>query len=190
MPSFSRILVAVSCLVVTCVIVCAGQAEEGVHGHVFRSDAIGLTYTFPEKFSPKVENELPRFQSSREHVVLALWDTPARTGAPRMTFLYDRKVRPAGLSREEMADRYLAAVRQLWVNVQGVKISGPKQISPAGYAIWRLDIWQPDTLPHYNSAIAIPLADRRILVIQVNAPSQSELDAEVDSLRELRFDRN
>ena len=191
MRSFSRILVALLCSIVTCVIVCAGQAEEGVHGHVFRSDAIGLTYTFPEKFSPKVENEIrPQDPSGREHVILALWNTPERTGVPRMALLYDRKVRPAGSSREEMAGRYLAAVRQLWVNVQGVKISGPKQVSPAGYAIWRLDLWQPDTLPHYNSAIAIPLADRRILVIQVNAPSQSDLDAEVDSLRELRFDRN
>jgi hypothetical protein len=45
-----------------------------------------------------------------------------------------------------------------------------------------------DTLPHYNAAIAIPLADWRILVIQVNAPSQSELDEEVDSLHDLRFD--
>ena len=104
-----------------------------------------------------------------------------------MSFLWDRKVRQAGLSREEMANRYLAAVRQLWANVAGVKISGPKRISPS--AIWRLDLWQPDTVPHFNSAVIVPLADRRILAIQINAPSQGELDAEVDSLRELHLDK-
>jgi hypothetical protein len=51
------------------------------------------------------------------------------------------------------------------------------------------NLWQPDDLPHYNSVVVIPLADRRILAIQVNAVSQSELDAEVDSLRELHLDR-
>jgi hypothetical protein len=185
----SRILVTLPCLILACAIVCVGQAEEGVHGHIFRHNEIGLTYTFPERFSPKVESEIhPQDPSGREHVFLALWDTPERTGVPRMAFLYDRKIRPADRSREEMADRYLAEVRQMWVNVPGVRISGPKKISPAGYAIWRLDLWQPDTLPHYNSAIVIPLADRRLLLIQVNAPSQSELDAEVDSLRELHLD--
>lgn len=106
-----------------------------------------------------------------------------------MAFLYDMKVWPAGSSRKQIAYRYLADVRRLWVNIRGVKISEFKEISPAGYPIWRLDLWQPDTLPHFNSAIAIPLADRRILVIQVNAPSQGALDAEVDSLEELRFDK-
>jgi hypothetical protein len=168
--------------------ICAAQME-GVRGHVFRDNGIGLTYTIPEKFSPKVENEMPaQDPSGREHLILALWNTPERTGAPQMTFLYDKKIRPAGSSREQMAGRYLEAVKQLWVNVQGVKISGPKKISLAGYEIWRLDFWQPDALPHFNSAIAIPLRDRRILAIQGNAASQSELDAEVDSLSELKFD--
>jgi hypothetical protein len=172
-------------------IVCAGQAEERVHGHSFHSGIVGFTYTFPEKFSPKVEDEIrPQDPSGREHVILALWATPERTGVPRMAFLYDRKARPAGRSREENADRYLAEVRQLWVSVKGIKISGPRQISPAGYAMWRLDLWQPDASPHYNAAVAIPLEDRTILVIQINAPSQSGLDEEVDSLRELRFDKN
>jgi hypothetical protein len=179
-------------LIVTCAVLCVGQAQEGVHGHVFHNDAIGLTYTFPEKFSAEVENEI-RFPvhdpSGHEHLILALWDTSERTGYPQLAFLYDRKVRPAGLSRKEMAERYLAAARQLWVSVPGVKISTTKQVSPAGYAIWRLDLSQPDDLPHYNSVVVIPLADRRILAIQVNAASQSELDAEVDSLRELHFDR-
>ena len=169
---------------------CAGQTAS-VHGHVFRDDTLGLTYTFSEQFSAKVESEMPmQDRSGREHMILALWNTPDRTGTPRMAFLYDRKIRPAGSSREEIADRYLAAVRQMWVNVQGVKISSPRRISPAGYAMWRLDLFQPDILPHYNSAIAIPLPDRRILVIQVNAPSQSELDAEVDSLGEMHFDQS
>jgi hypothetical protein len=177
-------------LIATCAVFCAGQTE-GVHGHVFRNDVLGLTYTFPAQFSPKVESEMPiQDRSGREHMILALWSTPERTGVPRMAFLYDRKIRPAGSSREEMADRYLAAIRQLWANVQGVKISGPKTLSPAGYAMWRLDTWQPDALPRYNAAVVIPLPDRRILAIQINAPSQSELDAEVDSLSELHFDRN
>ena len=88
-----------------------------------------------------------------------------------------------------MADRYLAAMRVEVSKWQGVKVSDPKKISPAGYEIWRLDYWHPaDSGPPYNSAIVIPLKDRRILAIQINAPSQNELDAEVESLRGLRFD--
>jgi len=187
----SRMLVVLTCLIATSAIMCVAQSEVGIHGHAFRSKTVGLTYTFPEKFSPKVESEMLWLDSSgREHMILALWDTPERTGAPRMAFLYDSKARPTGLSREEIARRYLAEVRQQWVNVRGVKISGPREISPAGYAIWRLDLYQPDNPPHYNSAIVIPLPDRRLLAIQANAPSQTELDAEVDSLKELHFDRN
>jgi len=191
MRSKSRTRAAFWCFFAASAIVWAARAEEIVKGHVFRSDSVGFTYTFPEKFSPKVENEIrPQDPSGREHIILALWSAPERSGVPRIAFLYDRKVRPLGLTREEMADHYLEAVKQLWVNVRGVKISGPTQIAPAGYPIWRLDLWQPDASPHYNAAIAIPQADRRILVIQVNAPSQSELDEEVESLRQLRFDRN
>jgi len=132
---------------------------------------------------------MPQDPSGREHVILALWDAPQRTGIPRMAFLYDTKIRPAGSSPEMMADRYLAAMRVEVSKWQGVKVSDPKKISPAGYEIWRLDYWHPaDSGPPYNSAIVIPLKDRRILAIQINAPSQNELDAEVESLRDLRFD--
>lgn len=176
----------------TCLLAYGGTPEETVHGSVFHSDAVGLSYTLPENFSAKVESEMPgpfHDVTGRERFILALWHTSEQSGAPRMTFLYDTKVRDPGLSREEIANRYLAAVRTLWVDVKGAKISGPKRISPAEYAIWRLDMWQPDSLPHFNTAIVIPLVDRRLLAIQVNAPSQDELDAEVNSLRELRFDK-
>jgi hypothetical protein len=193
MRSFSWVPFSLLCLILTCVIICAGQSEDGVRGHVFRSDALRLTYTFSEKLAPMVESEMPpTFRSDpngREDLILALWDTPERTGTPRMAFLYDKNVRQAGLSRAQMADNYLNAIKQMWVSVPGVKIVGPKQISPAGYSIWRLDLRQPDDRPHYNSAVVIPLADRRLLVIRVSAPSQSELDTEVDSLSALHFDR-
>jgi len=77
----------------------------------------------------------------------------------------------------------------MWVGVKGVKIYGPTKIAMTGYALWRLDLWRPDPEPHSNAAVVIPLRDRRILVIQVNAPSQSELDTEVDSLQDLQFDK-
>jgi len=75
------------------------------------------------------------------------------------------------------------------VNVRGVKILGPQKISFPGCDVWKLDLFQPDQLPHYNAAVVVPLADRRLLAIEINAPSQTELDAEVDSLRGLRLDR-
>jgi hypothetical protein len=170
--------------------VCSGQSSGGVHGQVFRSDTIGLTYTFPEAFSAKVESEFPMHDSTgREHMILALWNSPERSGSPQIALLYDTKQRSPDLSRAEIANRYLTAVRQLWVNVRGVKITGPQKISAPGCDMWRVDLFQPDEAPHYNAAVVIPLADRRVLAIQINAPSQSELDAEVDSLRELRLDR-
>jgi hypothetical protein len=182
-----RLILALACLFVSSPIVCAGQT---VDRHIFRSEKIGLTYAFPENFSAKVESELPMQDSTgREHMILALWNSPERNGSPRITFLYDTKVRSADLSSAEIANRYLAAVRQLWANVPGVKILGPQKISLPGCDVWRLDLFQPDQLPHYNAAVVVPLADRRLLAIEINAPSQTELDAEVDSLRGLRLDR-
>ena len=185
-----RIVAALACLSLSCVVRCTGQ-DGTVRGHVFRSDTLGLTYTFPDRFFPRVESEMlqRRDPSGREHVILAFWKAPERLGIPRMAFLHDTKIRPAGTSRDTMAARYLRAMNQEVQKWQGVKVSDSKQISPAGYTIWRLDYWHPaDSGPPYNSAIVIPLKDRSILAIQINAPSQNELDSEVDSLRELRFD--
>jgi|HubBroStandDraft_4_1064222.scaffolds.fasta_scaffold421092_2 hypothetical protein len=183
----SRLILALPCLLASSVVVCAGQTVEG---HIFRSEKIGLTYAFPENFSAKVESELPMHDSTgREHMILALWNSPERSGSPRITFLYDTKARSGDLSNAEIANRYLAAVRQLWANVRGVKIFGPQKISLPGCDVWRLDLFQPDQPPYYNAAIVVPLADRRLLAIELNAPSQTELDAEVDSLRGLRLDR-
>jgi hypothetical protein len=170
------------------------QAGDYVEGHVFRSDDIGMTFSFPASFYSKTEQEMvrqPHDPSGREHVILALWDAPERVGIPRMAFLHDTKIRPAGSSGSEIAARYLGAMRQTVSEWQGVKISEPREVSLAGYAIWRLDYWHPaNSAPPYNSAVIIPLKDRSVLAIQVNAPSQGELDLEIDSLRELHFDEN
>jgi hypothetical protein len=182
----SCLILVLSCLFAASII---GSAQT-VHGHVFRHDKIGLTYTFPGNFSAKVESKLPMHDASgREHMILALWNSSEQTDAPRIAFLYDTKARAAELSRAEIANHYLSAVRQLWVSVRGVKISGPQKISLPGCDVWRLDLFQPDTLPHYNAAVVVPLADHRLVAIQINADSQKDLDAEVDSLKELRLDR-
>jgi hypothetical protein len=158
-----RLNLALLCLLATSTLVCAGQSSGSIHGHIFRSDALGLTYTFPENFSAKVESEIPSADpSGREHMILQLWNSP---------------------------DRDRAAVRQLWAGVRGAKIVGPQKISSPACEMWRVDFFQPDALPRYSAAVVLPLADRRLIAIQINAPSQKELDAEVDSLQGLRLDR-
>ena len=185
-----RVVAVLVCVVTSNpVILRAGAGEDGVRGHTFRNNALGLTYNFPEKFFARIESEMNlKDATGREHTILALWDTPERTGAPRISFLYDRKARSPDLSQAEIANRYLNAVRQLWVNVPGVKILGPQKVSQAGFSMWRLDLFQPDQLPHFNAVVVIPLPDRRILAIQLNASAQRDLDAEIDSLREIHFD--
>ncbi len=169
--------------------VSSGQTKERVEGHVFRSDALGITYAFPEQFSARTASQIPNSESSVERMLLALWSNPDRSGDPRISLLYDKKVRPAGRTRQQMAERYLQEVRQMWAGVPGVKISPLKETSPAGYPLWRVDFFQPDNSPHFESAAVIPLPDRRLLVIQMNAPSQAELDAELETLKNLHFDR-
>jgi hypothetical protein len=150
-----------------------------------------MTYSVPKKFSAKVEADLPQDPSGREHVILALWDTSERAGIPRMAFLWDTKVRPPGSTRETMAARYLAAMKDVATKGGGVSVSAPIAISPAGYTIWRMNYLYPAAPERaHNCGIVIPLKDRRILAIQINASSQADLDAEVDSLRELHFDAN
>jgi hypothetical protein len=190
MRSLIRVLIALSCLALAPVTLCEAQTPDGIHGHVFRSNAIGLTYKFPDPFIPKSEDELLRDSSGRDHLILALVGPSQTTGKPRMSFLHDTKIRPVGLTRVELASRYLQAVRQSASQVPGVKLSDSVRIFPAGYEIWRQDYWVPAAVggPPFNSGIVIPLNDRSLLVIQINAPSQSELDVELDSLRDLHFD--
>ena len=153
---------------------------------------MGISYSLPEYLYPKLEKEIGKQDATgREHMILALWDTPGRSGTPRMSFLHDSKARDPELTRNEIATRYLFAMRGEIRHWQGVKISPPEKITLAGYSIWRLDYWHPpDSGLPFNSGVVIPLKDRSILVIQINAPSQSELDAEIDSLRTLHFDAN
>jgi len=152
---------------------------------------MGLTYEFPEKFSPKLEAEIPIHDSTgREHMILALWDTPERSGQARMSFLYDTKQRSSDRTHDTIALAYIGEVKGMWLSVKGVNIAGPTKVSEPSYDYWRLDLSAPDQVPRYNSVIVITLSDRRVLVIKASASSQSELDGEVDSLARIRFDKS
>jgi hypothetical protein len=179
------------CLALSCILGCAAQTRDGLQGSTFRSPAIGMTYSVPSRFSAKIGTNLPQDPSGREHIILTVWETSDGVGIPRMTFLYDTKVRPVGSTRETMAARYLAAMKDVATKGGGVSVSVPKAISPAGYVIWRMNYIYPAAPERaHNCGIVIPLKDRRILAIQINASSEADLDAEVDSLRELHFDAN
>jgi hypothetical protein len=172
---------------------CNAQGSGSIRGNVFREDGTGLTYEFPEKFSPKVGDEMPRpFRDAtgRERFILTLWDTPQRGGALRMAFLYDTKQRSSDRTHDTIALAYLGEIKGMWLGVKDVKIVGPTKVSEPSYDYWRLDFSAPDQVPHYNSAIVITLSDRRVLVVRAGAPSQSELDGEVDSLARMRFDKS
>ena len=170
---------------------CLGQGRGSVHGNVFREAAMGLTYEFPNKFSPKVESEIPsRDRTGREHMILALWDTPERSGQPRMAFLYDTKQRSSDRTHDTIALAYLGEIKGMWLSVKGVKMVGPTKVPEPSYDYWRLDLSAPDQVPRYNSSIVITLSDRRVLAVKASAPSQSELDSEVDSLAQMRFDKS
>jgi len=173
--------------------ICVGQAAGTVHGNVFREASMGLTYEFPEKFSPKVGSQMPkpfRDATGRERFILTLWDTPERGGALRMAFLYDTKQRSSDRTRDTIALAYIGELKRGWLGVKGVKIDGPTKFSEPSYDYWRLDFSGPDQVPRYSAGIVITLADRRVLFIRAGAPSESELDSEIDSLARMRFDKS
>jgi hypothetical protein len=172
---------------------CEGQGSASVHGNVFREAAMGLTYEFPEKFSAKFGSEMPvpfRDATGRERFILTLWDPAQRGGALRMAFLYDTKQRTSDRTRDTIALAYIGEIRRAWLGVKGVEVTAPTKISEPSYDYWRLDISGPDQVPRYSSSIVITLADRRVLAIKAGAPSQSELDSEVASLAQMRFDKS
>jgi hypothetical protein len=164
------------------------QTKDGVNNDVFRSNSLGLTYTYPVTLNAKTEREIPsQDPTGREHIILALWSTPERAGVPRIALLYDSKVRPSELSRDDIAVRYLAAVRQLWVDVKGAHTSSPQKLTLGENTFCGIEISRPDE-PKYNLVIAIPLKDRTVLAIQINAPTSLELQSEIHSLANLHFD--
>jgi hypothetical protein len=167
------------------------QAKGNVHGSVFREASLGLTYSFPEQFSPSVESEIPsRDPSGREHMILALWATTQRSGEPRMAFLYDTKQRSSDRTHDTIALAYIGEIKRMWLGVKDANIVAPTKTSQPTYDYWRFDFSAPDRDPRFNSAVVITLADRRVLVVRAGAPSQSELDREIDSLSQLRFDKS
>jgi hypothetical protein len=175
------------CIGVTLILLgsAAAQSKNSVIGRSFKNDEIGLTYTLPESFVPQPENELPQDPKGREHFILVLWDNPRRTPVPRIAFVYDTKV--AQVSPEDHALRYLHSAKA----GEGYKVSEPRKMSMAGTTMWRMDYWRPDNSGQsYNSAIAIPFRDGRLLFIQMSARSQQELDSLVESLHALRFERH
>jgi hypothetical protein len=152
----------------------------------FRNTDIGLTYTFPDRLIPQLKSTLPQDSTGREEILFALWDNPRRTPVPRVVFLYDKRVRPAGQTPDMIAGRYLRS----FTPPTGAKVSQPKKISFADTAMWRMDYRLPDSSGQpYNSAVIVPLRDRRVLVIQMNARSQSELELLINSLQKLRIRR-
>ncbi len=171
---------------------CMGQGTSSVHGNVFRESALGLTYELPEGFSCKVGSEMPlpfRNATGRERFILTLWDPPQQGGALRMALLYDTKERSSDRTHDTIALAYIGEIKRSWMGVKGVKVDAPTKFSQPSYDYWRLDFSGPDQVPRYGSAIVITLADRRVLAITAGAPSQSELDREVDSLARMRFDK-
>jgi hypothetical protein len=186
---FALVFVCLSLLCPTCV----GQGRGSVDGNVFRETTMGLTYEFPEKFSPKVGENDKLFghdTTGRERMILTLWETPQPGGALRMAFVYDTKQRSSDSTHDTIALAYIGEIKRMWLGVKDVKIVGPTKVSEPSYDYWRLDFSAPDQVPRYNSAIAITLSDRRILVVRAGAPSQAELDSEVDSLAQMRFDKS
>ncbi len=101
-----------------------------------------------------------------------------------------QKQRSSDRTHDTIALAYIGEIRQTWRGVTGVKMDAPTKVSKPSYDYWRLDFSAPDQVPRYNSAIVITLSDRRILVVRAGAPSQSELDSEVDSLARMRFDKS
>jgi hypothetical protein len=174
-------------LIGAAVLVAAATAQvKSVAGQPFRNDSIGLDYAIPSFLVPAPENELPRDPTGRELVILALWDSPRRTPTPRVVFLYDTKARPSTLTLDQIGEDYLRSLKP----GEGFKMEQPRKVSVAGNPMWRMDFWRPDDSGQsFNSSFAIPLKDRRVLFIQVNASSQRQLDLLVDSLQGLKFDR-
>jgi len=169
---------------------CLGQGKGSINGNVFREPTLGLTYEFPEKLSPELEGKSPIRGDEREHVILTLWEAPQHSGALRIAFLYDTKQRSSDRTRDTISLAYIGEVKASWMGVKNINIVGPAKYSQPSYDYWRLDMSAPDQAPRYNSMIVITLSDRRVLAIRAAAPSQSELDNEVDSLAHMRFDQS
>jgi hypothetical protein len=188
----SRLIAALVGAAIICTL-CVAQDKGSVRGSVFREEGMGLTYQFPEKFSPKVGENDKLFghdTTGRERMILTLWETPQPGGALRMAFLYDTKQRSSDSTHDTIALAYIGEIKRMWLGVKDVKLVGPTKVSEPSYDYWRLDFSAPDQVPRYNSAIAITLSDRRILVVKAGAPSQAELDSEVDSLAQMHFDKS
>jgi hypothetical protein len=161
-----------------------GQSKNSLIGRTFKNSDLGLTYSLPESLVPQPDIQLPRDSQGREEILLALWDETRQTPDPRITFLYDKKV--AHMPPGQHALRYLHSAPA----GPGYKLTEPRKVSMGGTTMWRMDYSRPDESGHsYSSAIVIPFSDGTLLFIQMNAPSQSQLDSLVGSLNTLRVDK-
>ena len=98
---------------------------------------------------------------------------PRRTPIPRIVFLHDTKARSSTLTADQIGEDYLKSLKP----GEGFKVERPKKVLIAGNSIWRMDYWRPDTSGQsFHSSFAVPLKDRRVLFIDMNSSSRSQLD--------------
>ena len=158
-----------------------------VTGRTLRTENEGLTYTFPEGLVAMPEDKLPRDPTGREIFLLALWDSPRKTPVPRIVVLWDLMVRSSGSTPEIIATHTLKTLPL----PKDAKASTIVKVESGKNAFWRMDYWIPNSTEQaYNTAIVVPLADRRIVLFQMNAASQHQLDLLAKSLNSLELDDN
>ncbi len=98
--------------------------------------------------------------------------------------MWDIAVRPPKLTSEEIARHALEPLR----TAGATKVSEIIQFPLPTAKSWRLDYQMSDNPGQiFNSAVVIPLRGRRVLYIQMNAATRSELDSLVASLKALRL---
>jgi hypothetical protein len=100
--------------------------------------------------------------------------------------MYETKARSSTLTLDQIGEYYLRSLKP----GEGFKMEQPRKVLIAGNTMWRMDYWRSDDSGQsFNSSFAVPLKDRRVLFIQMNASSQHKLDLLVDSLQGMKFDQ-
>jgi hypothetical protein len=156
---------------------CVWNANGSFSGKTYANSKLGLSYTYPDTFSPQESSLLPKDPKAKGSILFALWKTPRDIEVPSVVlFVDDRTQYP-----DPSATAYLRRIANT-ATVAGGRILGSRPVDLAGMQFDRLDIQYQSQDPPFSTSITGEIGKCQVS-FQLRGRTQDEIEKLVQSVK-------
>ncbi|HEY6307306.1 MAG TPA: hypothetical protein VI488_12700 [Candidatus Angelobacter sp.] len=155
---------------------CVWSANGSFSGKTYSNSKLGLSYTYPDPFTPQDASLLPKDPKGKGSILFALWKTPRDIEVPSVVLFVDDPTQypdPSVIAYVHRIANTAAA--------HDAQILGTRPFDLAGMKFYRLDIQYPDQNPPYSTSITGQIANCEVS-FQLRARTQDEIEKLVQSI--------